>query len=95
MVNQRADLVEKLAQLAPRDDVLENWRKVAGEWPHKQIRMAAQIDAILADLEAKYKAKAKAKWTFIDGATFILDHPTPSPPCGATAPKCCGPKTNR
>ena len=79
VVNQRADLVEKLAQLAPRDDVLENWRKVAGEWPHKQIRMAAQIDAILADLEAKYKAKAKAKWTFVDGATFILDIPANIP----------------
>ena len=74
VVNRRADLVAKLAELGHRDDVLINWNKTAAEWPHPQTRMAAQIAAIVAGLP-----KAKAKRTFVDGATFILDIPSTIP----------------
>ena len=51
VVNQRADLVAKLAKLK-HDDVQRNWDKIRDEWPNRQIRAAARIAAIVADVEA-------------------------------------------
>ena len=76
VVNQRDDLVAKLAELSPRDDVLESWKKIQDEWPNRRFRVAAIIAANTPKGDGKAK---KSGWTFVDGAAFILDIPATIP----------------
>ena len=60
VVNRRADLVAKLAELT-RDDVLRIWKRAAAEFPHPQIRKS-NIAAIVADWEAKANRPRTTTW---------------------------------
>jgi hypothetical protein len=73
IVNQRDDLVTKLAELQ-HDDVRRNWNKTSKDWPHPQYRTKSIIDAIVADWQAQAKIDEDALWDEYPELTACRDY---------------------